>query len=121
MTTVLLIEKDSPAVNLMEWALRQEGFEVIVATDPDAADGIALNPDVIVFNTHMPGDGKRLWVSTLRFLVPGVAVIDLVPANDPAHDTGADAYLQQPYRIDNLIDIITKLGGNTTPKESQAS
>ena len=121
MTTVLLIEKDSPAVNLMEWALRQEGFEVVVATDPEAADGVALKPDVVVFNTHMPGDGKRLWVSTLRFLVPGVSVIDLVPPGDPAHDTGADAYLQQPYRIDELAEIITNLRGNAPPNESKVS
>ena len=106
MTTVLLVEKEQPAVNLMEWGLREEGYDVIVATDPDEPHLVPVTPEVVVFNTHIAADEKRLWVSAFRFLAPHVAVVDLVPPGITSRDTGADAYLHPPYPMSELVRLI---------------
>jgi DNA-binding response OmpR family regulator len=112
-TTVLIIEKDDPRLKLMEWGLLQDGFDVTVASGPHAvAGGQAARPDVIVMNTGMPAESKRIWIAGLRYLVPDVKIVDLPSGpHDAEYDSGADAYLREPFRLDALHAIVETLLG----------
>jgi DNA-binding response OmpR family regulator len=110
--TVLIIEEDSPRVRLLGWALDQEtDYQVLIAPSADRMSTVAVRPRFIVFNTHMAVRDKRLWIQALRYLVPGVAVIDLhEPAVDDDRDgSGADAYLAKPYHVSSLVEIMVSL------------
>ena len=111
MTTVLIVERDDAAMRLMAWGMREEGYTVVTSAGADElVTGERVAPDVIVFNTGMAMDVKRLWVSALRYIVPYVDIIDLCTTGDiSAYDTGADGYLEAPYRVDNLVNAIEAL------------
>lgn len=117
MPTVLIIERDDKAMRLLAWGMREEGYKVVTSAGADElVTGERVLPDVIVFNTAMPMDVKRLWVSSLRHIVRDVDVIDLRTAGDSStYDTGADGYLEPPYRIEALVTLIGTLrAGRTT-------
>jgi len=111
MATVFIIERDNKASRFMAWRLRQAGHAVVSSFGGDElVTGERVQPDVIVFNTSMPMEVKRLWVSSLRYIVPDVDVIDLCTTTDLAtYDTGADGYLRAPYRVDALVALMEEL------------
>jgi DNA-binding response OmpR family regulator len=116
-TTVLIIEKDDPRVELLHWGLQQEGFDVVHATDPEHAAREEFRPEVIVLNTGMAADVKRIWITSLRLIVPGVRIVDLPggPHGDD-YDTGADGYLSDPIRLDHLQTLMTRILGHELEK-----
>ena len=111
MATVLIIERDNKAMRLLAWGMREAGHHVVTSVGADElVAGDRLQPDVIVFNTGMAVDVKRLWVSSLRYIVPQVDVIDLCTTGDiSTYDTGADGYLEAPYRVDALVNLMEGL------------
>ena len=127
MATVLIIERDDKAARFMAWRLRQAGHKVVTSVGADElVTGERVQPDVIVFNTGMPMDVKRLWVSSLRYIVPEVDVIDLCTTVDlSTYDTGADGYLQAPYRVGALVALMEELrvrrATATVPSSSEVS
>jgi DNA-binding response OmpR family regulator len=119
-TKILIIERDDPRLRLLEWGLREEGLEVAHASDPATAERAGARPDVIVFNTGMPAPSKRAWIDSLRYMVPGVRVVDLAAEGEQGtRDSGADAYLAAPFRIDELQSIISTLvPGGIVPRNA---
>ncbi|MDP9236138.1 MAG: hypothetical protein M3P30_01840 [Chloroflexota bacterium] len=62
MTTILIIERDDAAMRLLAWGMREEGYTVLTSAGADElVAGERIVPDVIVFNTGMAEDIKRLW------------------------------------------------------------
>jgi DNA-binding response OmpR family regulator len=111
MATVLIIERDNKEMRLLAWGMQEVGHTVVVSAGPDElALGDRVQPDVIVFNTGMARDIKRLWVRSLRYMAPNVDIIDLRPAGDAStYDTGADGYLEPPYGVDQLVALMESL------------
>lgn len=111
MSTILIIERDNEAMRLLAWGMRELGHNVVVSAGADELlVGDRVKPDVIVFNTGMAMDVKRLWVRSLRYIAPNVDVIDLRPERDmSAYDTEADGYLEPPYGVDKLTALIESL------------
>jgi DNA-binding response OmpR family regulator len=110
LTRVLLIENDAPAMRLMAWALREEGFDVHTTTSDDAAQQAGeVQPHVIVFNTGEPDDAKRVCIEQLRS-ASEARIIDLGPASQsPRHESDADAYLNTPVTAQTLCETINRL------------
>ena len=111
MANVLIIERDNQAMRLLAWGMQDAGHTVVVSAGPDELVlGDRVQPDVIVFNTGMAMDIKRLWVRSLRYMVPNVDVIDLRPAGDEsAYNTGSDGYLEPPYGVDQTVALMESL------------
>lgn len=114
MTSVLIVEDEPPAMRLMAWALQEAGMDVLLALDPEGAAELLTNeshcPDLIVLNSEAPVDRKRAWVTKLRSMSHGARIIDLAEdAKSAAHDTGADAYVESPYRAITLVEEIEQL------------
>lgn len=109
MTDILIIETDEPPLRLLAWGLREEGLNVATVAGPDAAS-TTPKPTAVIMNTHMEAGEKRLWIGSIRYLLPGVVVLDLAANGDPVlSDSGADAYIYPPARVDQILDVIGKL------------
>ncbi len=111
MPRVLIVQHDQPAVRLLAWGLSQEGIETLVAPGDDAPEHLAAQPpDVIVMNTNIDAEHKRTVISALRMLAPAASIIDLAPDAEAAgRNTGADIYLNEPFRVDDLVARIRDL------------
>jgi DNA-binding response OmpR family regulator len=105
MITVLNIQADEQILRLMDWILTEEGFTVVNALgSPPATLTHPHRPDVIIVNTNMSQDEKRVCIVALHGLVPDVGVIDMsIGAESSAYDTGADEYLNKPFSADDLL------------------
>ncbi len=113
-TTVLVVDDDQNARELMERGLAREGFRVITA--PGGEEGLRLakqfHPDVITLDVLMPGmDG---W-AVLRAIKndPEVAdipviMVTMVDDKDMGHALGAADYLPKPIDRDRLATLLRK-------------
>jgi DNA-binding response OmpR family regulator len=103
MYDVLVIEPQEPLVRIMAWALREEGCHVDVAHT--AEEGVTLQQqrprDAVVFNTELPLDQRRAFVEAMRAASPQTCVLDL-----QSDESGADAHLHEPFRLDELLSHI---------------
>ena len=106
--TVLIVDDESSLLDLLDVALRGEGYEVTTAPDGNAAlDALAARRfDFIVSDYMMPGlDGLRLLEAlrargdTTFFLLMTSMPLDRVRAQPPA----CNAYLQKPFTIGALL------------------
>jgi signal transduction histidine kinase/DNA-binding response OmpR family regulator len=113
-TTVLVVDDDQNARELMERGLLKEGFRVLTA--PGGEEGLRLakqmRPDVITLDVLMPGmDG---W-AVLRAIkndpeiadIP-VIMVTMVDDKDMGHALGAADYLPKPIDRDRLASLLRK-------------
>jgi DNA-binding response OmpR family regulator len=104
MTRTILIADDNPKiVEVLDAYLRAEGFEVVTASDGDAAAAAVADhvPDLAVLDVMMPGiDGLEL---TKRFQREHGLPVILVTARTDEIDrligleVGADDYISKPF------------------------
>jgi DNA-binding response OmpR family regulator len=104
MTRTILIADDNPKiVEVLDAYLRAEGFEVVTASDGDAAAAAVADhvPDLAVLDVMMPGiDGLEL---TKRFQRDHGLPVILVTARTDEIDrliglvVGADDYISKPF------------------------
>ena len=119
MTSRILLADDSPHAQRMgERILREEGFEVVSATDGDAALAKLeeLEPDVVLADVFLPGmSGYELcrWIKTSeRHMHAGVILIAglLEPVDEEAaRRAGCDGVLKKPFEASALLDAIRPL------------
>jgi len=116
MATILVVEDEYAVARGLEYALRQEGYEVRVAGSGE--EGLAtaseLAPDLIILDVRLPGiDGFE----TLRRLraTGSKAPVLLLTARDDEVDKvvglelGADDYMTKPYGLRELMSRIRAL------------
>ena len=107
--TVLVIDDDPMAVQLVSNALQEEDYQVLSALD--GPQGLRLmyenHPDLIVLDINMPTmDG---WVVCQRIReVSDIPVIMVTAQDSPDEiikglDMGADDYITKPYEINVLL------------------
>lgn len=123
--TVLIIEDDDKAAELLSIHLRNAGYRVERASNAD--DGlekvISLRPDLITLDIIMPGaDGwdllTRLKMDPATASIP-VVIISMLEDRDRGVALGAADYLVKPIGADNLIAAVRRLcrtdGGSDSP------
>ncbi len=116
--TVLLVDDEEDLLDLLSYALRREGFDVLTAQDGAEALRIARaeRPDVIVLDIMMPKmDGletcQRLREDANLRLVP---ILMLTARSDERDeilglDAGADDYLTKPTSSNLLVSHVRAL------------
>jgi CheY-like chemotaxis protein len=119
MNSLILLADDSPhALRMGERILREEGYEVIVAADGDAAlAGLEEHePDVILADVFLPKiSGYELCrriKSSERHKYAGVILIAglLEPVDeDEARGAGCDAVLKKPFEASAILEAIRPL------------
>jgi two-component system response regulator MprA len=116
MTTVLIVDDDPRLLNMLRRTLAYEGFNVLTATDGNAALTQVQNhhPDVIVLDWLMPGlNGigviKQLRQADDRTLILMLTARDAVEDRVEGLETGADDYLVKPFAPAELLARIHAL------------
>ncbi len=112
MKNVLLVEDDTTLAFGIEYTLKNEGFNVMLASDlaeaRKAFQGSKL--DIILLDVRLPDGNGFEFCKEIR-AVSKIPVIFLTSCNDEANvvmglDLGADDYIPKPIRIKELISRI---------------
>jgi len=113
--TVLVVDDDPRAVEVVTYILEAEGFRLLAAEDGEAALAIVADssPDVILLDVKMPGlDGfevcRRLKADPATVFVPVVLLTSLKSTHDriTGAAAGADDFLSKPF--DN-VELATRV------------
>lgn len=119
MTRKVLIADDEPNIVIsLEFLLRREGFEVLVAVDGDEAlaRARAEKPDLVLLDVMMPKMNGFDVCQALR-ADPGLAGMRVLMLTAKGRDTevskglglGADAYVTKPFSTKELVAQIRSL------------
>ena len=106
---ILIVEDDAIIASGLEYAILQEGFEVIVKSTVADAMKIAHDPSIslLLLDLSLP-DGTGYTICEEVKKKRDVAVIFLTAVDDEGNvvkglDMGADDYITKPFRIRELI------------------
>jgi two-component system alkaline phosphatase synthesis response regulator PhoP len=118
-SSILIIEDDPKYSKMLELALRNEGFEIIRASD--GMLGLTLNkvghPDLIITDLAMPHmDGYEMIekIRENRYLckIPIVVisgVLDRDVKGEPLKELKAEAVFSKPFNMANFLKTVKKL------------
>ncbi len=125
----ILISDDSPTiVEILKFALMNEGYEVVTASDGiEAIDQTyAENPDIILLDILMPKMNGYQVCRLLKgdVLTASIPVIMLTGQDQPKDkfwglQTGADRYIIKDFESNELFDAISELLKTTEKTRSQ--
>ena len=112
-STILLIDDTPPIRYFMRLTLEEEGAECIEASNME--DGIHSSekhkPDMIVLDMDLPDDNLFQHIQKLKQTAHAPNIIALTARRekrfiDQARDYGADATINKPFSINDLLDVI---------------
>ena len=114
--TVLVADDNDVAQRLCKRVLEKAGFSVLIASDGLQAVDVALNqhPSMILMDVAMPGIDGLEAMRRIKAEIPSMPIV-IASAHSMASDTerflaaGADNVLSKPFRLTDLIAIVTKL------------
>lgn len=116
MATILVVEDEYAVARGLEYALRQEGYEVTVAGSGE--EGLAtaseLAPDLIILDVRLPGIDGFETLRRLRATGTKAPVLLLTARDDEVDkvvglELGADDYMTKPYGLRELMSRIRAL------------
>lgn len=107
---ILLVDDEPNIVQFLELGLVNEGFDIRVAYDGEAAlmEAAAFKPHVVILDIMMPGMNGFEVCQALRAAGDNIAVI-MLTAKDEVEDRvkgltlGADDYLVKPFSFSELL------------------
>ena len=117
---VLIVDDEPNIVLSLEFLLQQQGYEVSIARDGEAALAAAeeRQPDLVVLDVMLPGlDGfevcRRLRErsATLRILLLTARGRDVERVR--GLEEGADAYVTKPFSTRDLMKTVAELLGES--------
>ena len=109
---ILVVEDEPNQVELIEFNLNSEGYEVVVARDGEEALNLAAeeNPDLILLDWMLPKVSgievcRQLRRSKMTREIPIVMLTARSEESDKIRglDIGADDYITKPYSIKELL------------------
>ena len=109
---ILVVEDEPNQVELIEFNLNSEGYEVVVARDGEEALNLAEeeNPDLILLDWMLPKVSgievcRQLRRSKMTREIPIVMLTARSEESDKIRglDIGADDYITKPYSIKELL------------------
>jgi DNA-binding response OmpR family regulator len=114
--TILIVEDEFAVARGIQFALQQEGYEVVVARSGEEGLDIATNqaPDLVVLDVRLPGmDGFEV-LRRLRATGSKAPILVLTARDDEMDkviglELGADDYLAKPFGLRELMSRIKAL------------
>ena len=119
---ILIVEDDSSIVLLLEWILKQEGYEQVSSTSDGRRVGEIFDefqPDLVLLDLHLPHRSGLSILEELTGKVPDDAYLPVLvltgdistQAREKALSSGAKDFLRKPFdqvevllRIENLLE-----------------
>jgi two-component system response regulator AlgR len=120
---VLVVDDDLGVQDAVREELANRDYEVIIASDGDAATRLleALAPDVLVLDLKLPNVSGPMVAAKLNMSAsrPQVLICSAVPyAAEIASDVGADGVLLKPFvRSDLRLEVERLLAKRRVPAE----
>lgn len=115
---ILIVDDEPNIVISLEFLMKREGFEVIVAADGDAAlQAVAQHvPDLVLLDIMLPRKDGFEVCQTIR-ANPAWQAIKVIMLTAKGRDTemakgvavGADAYLTKPFSNKDLLEQVNQL------------
>lgn len=115
---VLIVENDPALAHQVEDALKDSGFETIVASDGFHAGSLlgTFKPSVMVLDLRIPGLSPNDIVAFIR-QASGMDRVKVMlmssegtaSSMDMPIPTGADGYINQPFSNEELVNKVTQL------------
>jgi DNA-binding response OmpR family regulator len=106
--TVLVVEDDPAILDLLDDALREEGYRVRRAVDGvEALEAVREEPpDLVVADVHMPRlDGGQVVRRLREWNLPVI----LLSADPNWARTPGVAFIQKPFDLDHLLTVVRRL------------
>jgi CheY-like chemotaxis protein len=120
---ILIAERDLYATDLLEYFLRQEGYDVDAVTDAAEAETrfVGLSPQLVIIELLLSGgEGADLCRRLKQRSAAPVLAVSVLDGRDAALAAGADAFLQKPLDPLVLTSTVGDLIRSSTLVESQA-
>ena len=115
---ILIVDDEPNIVISLEYLMKKEGFQVVVATDGEAALQLASEflPDLILLDVMMPKKSGFEVCQALR-ADPAMAAIKIIMVTAKGRETevakglalGANAYITKPFSTKELVLQIKSL------------
>jgi DNA-binding response OmpR family regulator len=110
--TVVVVERDPAARELIDQALRKSGHRVLVTGDPQEALNLGqrVRIDVLVEDAEPSGDGSSL-VRALRSLQPDMRLIRVSEGDEQEHSSEfvGMVFLRRPLSLEELENALSSL------------
>jgi DNA-binding response OmpR family regulator len=113
---VLVVDDDAEIIDTVQFALKQKGYDVLIARDGN--QGLAMaekdQPDLVILDMMMPKRSGFLVLEKLKTLGNEVKVI-MITANEGsrhkayAEMLGVHEYLRKPFAMDKLLECVERL------------
>ena len=125
MSKILLVEDNEMNRDMLSRRLERKGYDVVLAVDGESGVAIARaeSPDLILMDMSLPVlDGweatRRLKASTETQRIPVIALTAHAMSGDreKALEAGCDDYDTKPIEMSRLLDKMTALLRDSTPK-----
>ncbi|MCP4143763.1 MAG: response regulator [bacterium] len=122
MLKILIVDDEPSILNILDFSLGAEGYEVIQASDGAKAYEMAVEhlPDMIVMDVMMPiMDGyqacEKLKADSRTAMIPVLMLTAKSAAEDhqQGKDAGADGYLTKPFSPQRLVELTDSFLGAT--------
>ena len=119
--TILVVEDDPTARQVIQQALRTNGFDVALAADAVGAvtQARTRKPELVLLDLGLPGGGGFTVMQRLRAIVQLSAIPILVVSgqdratSEPkAMEAGATAYVQKPASPEQILEAVRKIVGD---------
>lgn len=111
---VCIIDDDPLVCDALQYALQDQGFDVVVAQDSSAGLSLARESDCVLTDLNMPGSDAIALIGTLRRERPDLHIIAMTGGSFGASgdlvrqacDAGAKACLQKPFKPSELLRVV---------------
>ena len=111
---ILVIEDNPDIKDVLDYILQDEGHEAVPCSDGSSlAELDQIKPDLILMDELLLGVRgsdlvKKLKSNKSTGKIPVVLISAVPHLKNLAEKCGADAYLEKPFNIDNLTNILKR-------------
>ena len=112
---ILIIDDSQLAIMMLHDGLRQNGFEVLIASDGDEGLQMAVSesPDLIILDMRLPSmNGREFLVKLKEFALDPLIPVIVLTASEPIQDIAIDSIVracyQKPMPITQLVAKINE-------------
>ena len=116
---ILVVEDDTPILEMLNWTLTDAGYEVLLAADGETALKFATEsaPDLILLDLMMPRMNGWEVIGRLRAIpnrqaIPVIVVSADRAVADRAREIKAVGYIAKPFELDELESTLVQYLGS---------